>query len=102
VIRQPSFFDEPSKLEREFMVFHEANPQVFSSLVKGARALRRVGHKHFGIARLYEGLRFQHAMKTVSEDQYKLNNNHRAFYARKIMAECPDLVGFFETRVQKA
>lgn len=31
-------------------------------------------------------------------DEYKLNNDYRAFYARLLMANEPELAGFFETR----
>lgn len=67
-----------------------------------ALELRSRGRKHYGIAALYEVLRYEYALKTDSEDDFKLNNNHKAFYARKIMDEVPELRDFFSTRVQRS
>jgi hypothetical protein len=47
---------------------------------------------------LYEVLRWNYYMTTDSEDDYKLSNDFRACYARKIMAENLDLKGIFATK----
>ena len=35
---------------------------------------------------------------TTPDPVFKLNNNHRAFYARLLMAQEAELEGFFEVR----
>jgi hypothetical protein len=35
---------------------------------------------------------------TTDHKTYKLNNNHRAYYARWLMRDVPSLKGFFSTR----
>lgn len=37
----------------------------------------------------------------IKPPDYSLNNSYRAFYARLIMRNAPDLDGFFEVRAQK-
>lgn len=89
---------EPT-LAEQFRAFHEANPEVYEELRDLALGLRRRGRTRYGIASLFEVLRWQRALKTQG-DVFKLNNNYRAFYARLLMEREPDLAGFFETREQ--
>jgi hypothetical protein len=87
-----------SRLERAFVEFHEKNPQVYERLVKLARDLRaRNRSRKLGIGMLYEVVRWMHFMETTDEE-YKLNNNHRSRYARMIMRNEPDLADAFEVR----
>lgn len=86
-----------TKLERAFWTFHRANPHVYEILARLARewVVRKPGHR-LGIAALYERMRWEVAM-TTSDPHFKLNNNHKAYYARLLMKE-PDLDGLFTTR----
>jgi hypothetical protein len=92
----------PGRLEQAFWKFHQANPHVYTVLVSLARRYRR---RHpaarLGIGMLYEVARWRMIMGTDSEDGFKLSNNHRAFYARLIMRDEPDLAEAFETKEQK-
>lgn len=86
-----------------FKRFHAANPHVYGALVHLARQYRqRRGDGKIGIGMLYEVLRWNYYMTTDSEDDYKLSNDFRACYARKIMAEEPDLKGIFQTKTSVA
>ncbi len=80
-----------------FELFHLANPRVYYELVMLARRAKRTGAARVGIGQLFEVLRWRHMLRTQG-DEFKLNNSFRAFYARMIMANEPDLDGFFETR----
>lgn len=85
--------------EARFARFHSDNPHVYRRLVDLARSAKARG-KRVGIGMLFEVLRYEFVIETSSDDGFRLNNNHRAFYARAIMANEPDLDGFFETRAQ--
>lgn len=87
-------------LEEQFVAFHQANPHIFDMLREMALELKTAGRKRYGISGLFEVLRWRYAVKT-SEPDFKLNNNHRAFYARKLMSYVPELRGFFATRAQR-
>lgn len=108
---QPGLFDDIPRLvqpphlhsiEVQFLAFHAMNPWIYTTLVRMTRDLKDRGHQRIGIGMLFEVLRWQAAMSTVTADDFKLNNNYRSRYARKIMAEHPDLDGVFELRTLKA
>lgn len=88
---------EGETLEERFERFHAANPHVYGTLKAMALSLRNSGQRRWGIAALYEILRFQSAFRT-NGDGFKLNNDYRALYARLLMKQEPELEGFFETR----
>jgi hypothetical protein len=87
-------------LQERFEAFHAENPHVYTALRRRALAVKERGVKHYGIAALFEVLRFSALMTTGEE--WKLNNSYRAFFARKLMAEVPELEGFFEIRTSVA
>ena len=78
--------------------FHKANPKVYYELRRLAMQLVRVGHRKFGIAMIFEQLRWQWYERTQDIEGFKLNNSYRAFYARLLMESEPELAGVFETR----
>jgi hypothetical protein len=84
-------------LYRRARLFHEANPAVFAKLVEYAREAKEAGKRRIGIAACFERLRWFSEVETKG-DAFKLNNNARAFYSRLLMAEVPELRGFFVTR----
>jgi len=94
---QRILFPLGSELERQFFEFHEENPHVYTKLLEIAFFVRRRGHGKFGIAAIFERLRWVSLFETTG-DPYKLNNNHRAFYARLLMDTEPGLKDFFEIR----
>lgn len=84
-------------LYRRARLFHEQNPAVFGKLVEYAREAKKAGKRRIGIAACFERLRWFSEVETKG-DAFKLNNNARAFYSRLLMAEVPELAGFFRTR----
>ena len=94
-------FETPSRghLEKEFWRFHGDHPEVYYYLVKFAREWVDRGHSYCGIAMLFARVRWE--MGIVSDEDPKVNNNHRAFYARLMMEREPDLTGMFRLRQQR-
>lgn len=88
-------------LDAQFKLFHEANPLVYQSLRRLALDAKQEGWWHGSINLLFERLRWLYAVKTRGS-KYKLNNNWRAFYARMLMDNEPELEGWFEVRTQRA
>lgn len=108
---QPTLFDDLpvlvqppqfASIEVQFLAFHGMNPWIYTRLVEMTYELRNRGHQRVGMAMLFEVLRWQAAMSTVHAGDFKLNNNFRSRYARKIMADHPDLDGIYETRTLTA
>jgi hypothetical protein len=92
-------FYEKTKLAIKFEVFHASNPHVYAALVTLARRFRTKNKSaQTGIGMLYEVLRWEYYLATDSEDDYKLSNSYRAFYARLIMQNEPDLEGIFNLK----
>lgn len=85
-----------------FDEFHRANPDVYRTLVRLAREwVNSTGRSKVGIGALYEVARWQIAIATNDPD-FKLNNDFRAYFARMIMTQEPDLADLFELRRSKA
>ena len=100
----PALFDAtyltaPSEAEQAFTRFHEANPSVYTELVTMAHELHGAGRDRIGVGMLFEILRWQR-WREYPGDDFKLNNNYRAWYARLIMQEEPELDGIFQLREQ--
>lgn len=89
--------DQRLPLITRFEQFHYANPHVYAELVMLARRARRTGAARIGIGQLFEVLRWRHMLSTRGEE-FKLNNDYRAPYARLIMHVEQDLDGVFELR----
>lgn len=81
----------------------EDGQKVYKAVLSGAVRLHLRGFRHYGIAALYEGVRYDYSLQIGPDMQgFKLNNNWRSRLARDIMREHPFLDGFFETRDLKA
>ena len=90
-----------TSLDERFQQFHAENPWVYVTLVRLARKAKAHGQERYGIAALFEVMRWERMLQTKhNASDFKLNNNHRAYYARLIMNSNPDLAGFFEVRRQ--
>ena len=84
----------------DFARFHQHNPHIYDGLRRLALDARRCGVRKLGIQLLIEKMRYDHAITTRGED-LKINNNYSAAYARMLMKNNTELVGFFETRKAK-
>ncbi len=76
--------------------FHTRNPGVYAYAVRISRYTKARGVNHYGIGAIWEIMRFKYL--ETHGDIYKLNNNYRAWYARRIMALEADLAEFFSIR----
>lgn len=94
-------FDDETKLEAKFQEFHRENPRVYAALKEKALQLRSRGWNRYGIKAIMEVVRFHRALETTDPD-FKLNNNYSSRYARMLMAQEPELIGFFEIRELKS
>lgn len=98
-IRQRRLF-EPS-IEDRFQQYRAAHPEVYPALVQYAREAKAAGVK-VGMKAIWERVRWEMRVQRRKDDDYLLNNNFTAHYAREIMRLEEDLAGFFETRKLRA
>lgn len=98
----PTNTGQMGRLEQSFWEFHKKNKEIYRMLVRFAREWRQVKgvEAKLGISLLFERVRWETSLKT-NDEEFKLNNNHRAFYARLIMKYNPDLDGVFRMRRQR-
>ncbi len=92
-------------LAARFELYDKANPQVYAAFKKFAEELLAAGRKRGSASLIMERIRWDTAVRAESEPHLpllKLNNNYRAFLARRLAAEDERFKDFFELRVQKS
>lgn len=96
------FGDDGSLIGRQAMEFHIKHSEVMGALIRLARQYRRAGHGAWSINGAFEVLRWERHIDGLPDatEAFKLNNNYRAWYARRIMEMEPDLANppIFELR----
>jgi hypothetical protein len=101
-VEQPYLFDDLDTPEyKQFLQYHEANPQIYQFIRR--YALRAIERKHttLSIEFLTCIIRWETSIG-AGDDEFKINNNFRPFYARMFMREFPAYKDFFRTRRSKA
>jgi hypothetical protein len=97
---QPKYAKEATIQER-FESFDQRNPHVFEALKRLSLEMKRRGFTKWSIKAAFEVCRWMAALQTYG-DSFKLCNDYHARYARKIMAEVPELANFFELRERRS
>ncbi|MDO8357256.1 MAG: hypothetical protein Q7U76_12770 [Nitrospirota bacterium] len=92
---QPTIRNE---LERAYRKWRDSNQKAYDLYVRFAKEALHCG-KRFSISLLTERIRWE-AKMTMGKDEegYRINNNFRAYLARDLMEQCPELIGIIETR----
>jgi hypothetical protein len=90
-------------IEEQFQIHFLRHPEVYRVIVAMAREAKARGFEHYGLAAIFEVIRWKVFVEGRRDDEaYKLNNNLRSRYSRFIMEREPDLAGFFHTRGLKS
>ena len=82
--------------EEKFLVFHHANPHIYDLFKLYALEALRSGKTSLSISLITERIRWE--VEVSNGGRFKLNNNHRAYYARLFHEHHPHLGEIFETR----
>ncbi len=86
---------------KTFNQYHNENPQIWREFKKLSFEAKNVkGFKNYSANGIFEVIRWN--TEVSADDKYKINNNYRGDYARKLMAEYPEFKGFFRVRTLKA
>jgi len=99
-----------TQAEQKFLIFHEANPHVYTKFLELAWMVRGRGFTKWSARAIMQRLRWFSSFETSDPNwgsDFKINNNYTPYYARKAMREYPedfDIEGaeFFELRELKA
>ncbi|AIK68487.1 hypothetical protein Lo5R7ANS_17 [Mesorhizobium phage vB_MloP_Lo5R7ANS] len=84
-------------IERSFQRYDQDNPQVYALFKEYAKRALRAGREVLSANLIFERIRWLAEVET-SGDGFKVNNNYRAYYARKFMEEFPQYGECFRTR----
>ena len=80
--------------------FHNQNQDVWRLFCGFTFDLIGLGYKNYSAKAVFERIRWEKDTGGDGVNQFKLNNNYTAFYARRFMKVYPEHDGFFRTREQ--
>jgi len=102
MIRQRSLLNKhlsrQEQLEAKFREFHEAHPEVYGWFEAFAFELIRNGWKSHSAYTIMGRVRYEAAIHGLKTTEYKINNNHIPYYARKFLRDHPQHGEFFTIR----
>lgn len=78
-----------------------ANPEAMGHFRAFAETMRARGRR-FGIGLLSERVRWELVLRGATDDDFKINNNFRAYIARRLVAEDPRLAQCMRFRITPA
>jgi hypothetical protein len=84
----------------DFQKYDAENPQVWEMFVKFTFEAIRAGRKRFSSELIINVIRWETQLR--GNDEFKVNNDLKPFFARKFHQEYPEHQGFFSTRISKA
>jgi len=85
----------------DFKKYDEENPQIWEAFKKYSfLAKNERKFKNYSANGIFEIIRWH--TEIYARHNYKVNNNFRPDYARKMMEEFPEFKGFFRVRELKA
>lgn len=88
------------EMERAAVQFHLENPKVWEYFVQFTFEVIQRGFNHYSVNGVFERIRWEADLADAEgQSTFKLNNNHRPFYARWFMKAYPEYRGFFRLRV---
>ena len=88
------------EMREQVQRFHENNPDVWRLFCGFTFDRINLGFKNYSANAIFERIRWEKDVGGDGAVQFKLNNNYRAFYARRFMKAYPEHDGFFRTREQ--
>jgi hypothetical protein len=100
IFRHRYFQDTDPVLLNRFAAYHQHNPSVLEDFADFARQMRSAGKQKYAAIAIISQIRWQHDLETTG-DEFKINNDYAALYARMLMAIDPSFTGFFDLRAMK-
>ena len=89
----------PLTLDERFQAYHEAHPDIYAEFKRVATQLLERGRTHYGAGAIFEFIRFQRDLYGGRDTEpYKINNDYRSRYTRKLIADDPRFSSFFAVR----
>ena len=86
-----------SRIGKRAIEFDIDNPKIWELFLRFAREMARSGRNKYSVNMIFERIRWHTIVETKGKN-FEINNDFRAYYARKIMAIHPEFRGFFTLR----
>jgi hypothetical protein len=93
------FPDVDAPLVARFAAYHAAHPTVFDEFERRSFKMRNAGRTRYSQWTIIQAIRWHHDLE--SAEPFKINNDFIALYARLMIHEHPEFLGFFELRLMK-
>lgn len=88
------------EMREQVKAYHEKHPEVWQLFTDFAFQMINRGYKHYSAKAVFERIRWEKDAGGDGVTQFKVGNNHPAFYARAFMKKYPQHNGFFRLREQ--
>jgi len=88
---------QDKSLKEKWWEFHTKNPKVWEMFKKFTFDVIDSGRKNYSVNAIFERIRWHTDIETKG-DNFKLSNNHRAYYARHFNELYPEYDDFFRVR----
>ena len=88
------------EMRKQVTAFHKNNPEVWDLFCTFTFQVINKGFNNYSVNAIFERIRWEKDVGGDGLTEFKLNNNYRAFYARRFMKMHPEHDGFFRTRKQ--
>ncbi len=83
----------------KFPDYHKENPNIYEAFKKYTFKSIDKGLNNYSAEAIFNIIRW--FTKESGNDEFKVNNNYKAFYSRMFMNEFPEYKGYFRTRKSK-
>ncbi len=80
--------------------YHQEHPEVWDMFVVYTKQMIGRGYDNYSAKAVFERIRWEMDAGGDGVNQFKVGNNHPAFYARRFMRMYPQYNGFFRLRKQ--
>jgi hypothetical protein len=94
------FRDVDPRLLKRWLAFDKANPCVYDRFLDLSFQVYKLGYRKYSAWTVLTAIRFQMDLTTKGEE-FKINNDYVALYARKFIQQYPFMVDFFVLRQMK-
>ena len=88
------------EMREQVTAYHFKHPEVWEMFEEFAFKMISRGYKNYSAKAIFERIRWEKDAGGDGVTQFKIGNNHPAFYARRFMKKYPKHEGFFRTRKQ--
>lgn len=85
-------------IQQRFDAYHAKHPEVWNFYLRFSYELLEAGVKHYGVAAITERIRWEFITRPDETEAFKISNDHRSRYARRLIEHEPRFADLFTTR----